>query len=112
MGKAGNPRKLGVPGEKQFGDRIHHKLLDPDDHTGQHLLIIGAGDVAAEAAIALAEDESNTVTMSAIDEEFTYPKKRNIDKLRALEEQGKAAYRPCLKGHGIQGRDSDHGDAR
>lgn len=89
MGKAGNPRKLRVPGEKEFGDRIHHKLLDPADFEGQHIVIVGAGDVACEAAIALAENPDNTVTMSAIDEEFTYPKKRNIDKVRALEAEGK-----------------------
>ncbi len=89
MGKAGNPRKLRVPGEKEFGGRIHHKLLDPDDFEGQDIVIIGAGDVACEAAISLAENPANTVTMSAIDKEFTYPKKRNIDKVRALEANGK-----------------------
>lgn len=89
IGKAGNPRKLRVPGEKDHADRIHHRLLDPDDFTGENIVIVGAGDVACEAAIALAQDESNTVTLSAIDEEFTYPKKRNIDKVRALEKEGR-----------------------
>ena len=41
------------------------------------------------AAISLAADETNTVTLSAIDKEFTYPKKRNIDKVRALEAEGR-----------------------
>jgi thioredoxin reductase/ferredoxin len=87
IGKAGNPRTLDVPGEKKHTDRIHHRLLDPDDYEGEDIVIVGAGDVACEAAIALAE--SNNVTMSAIDDEFTYPKKRNIDKVRALEAEGK-----------------------
>ena len=87
MGKAGNPRKLNVPGEKEFADRIHHKLLDPDDFSNQNIIVIGGGDVACEAVIALAE--TNNVTMSAINDEFIYPKKRNIDKVRALEADGK-----------------------
>jgi len=30
LGKAGNPRKLGVPGEKENAGKVHHRLLDPD----------------------------------------------------------------------------------
>lgn len=88
LGKAGNPRKLGVPGEKANADRIHHRLLDPDDHVDQDILIVGAGDVACEGAIALCEG-GNRVTLSAIDKEFVYPKQRNIDRVRALEAEGK-----------------------
>lgn len=75
LGKAGNPRKLGVTGEKENAAKIHHRLLDPDDFHDQDVLIVGAGDVACEAAIALAADGTNRVTLSAIDEEFTFPKK-------------------------------------
>lgn len=89
LGKAGNPRKLKVPGEREHGARIHHRLLDPADHRGKRLLIVGAGDVACEAAIALASDEANEVVLSAIDSEFTFPKQRNIDAVRALEAQGR-----------------------
>ena len=89
LGKAGNPRKLGVPGEKENAGRIHHRLLDADDFHGEHITIVGAGDVACEAAIALAGDPTNTVTLSAIDEELTFPKKRNVDAVRALESEGK-----------------------
>ncbi len=89
LGKAGNPRKLGVPGEKEHADKVHHRLLDPDDFDDEDIIIVGAGDVACEAAIALAEKGTNRVTMSAIDKEFTFPKKRNIDAVRALEAEGK-----------------------
>jgi NosR/NirI family nitrous oxide reductase transcriptional regulator len=87
LGKAGNPRKLGVPGEKENAAKIHHRLLDPDDFHGEDVLIVGAGDVACEAAIALAE--SNRVTLSAIDTELVFPRKRNIDAVRELEATGK-----------------------
>ncbi len=89
LGKAGNPRKLAVPGEKENAAKIHHRLLDPDDFHDRDVLIVGAGDVACEAAIALAEDETNRVTMSAIDRELTFPKKRNVDAVRRLEAAGK-----------------------
>ena len=89
LGKAGNPRKLGVPGEQEHAARIHHRLLDPADFRGQAITIVGAGDVACEAAIALAADATNRVTLSAIDREFTFPKKRNVDAVRALETAGK-----------------------
>ncbi|MFQ5638536.1 MAG: NAD(P)-binding domain-containing protein [bacterium] len=87
IGKAGNPRKAGVPGEKEYAEKIAHFLADPDEFNGNDVLIYGGGDVAAEAAIALAPD--NRVTMVTIDPEFIFPKKRNVDKLHELEKQGK-----------------------
>ena len=45
--------------------------------------------MACEAAAALARSGRNRVTLSAIDKEFTFPKKRNIDAVRALEAEGK-----------------------
>lgn len=89
LGKAGNPRKLRVPGERENAHKIHHRLLDPDDFENEDILIVGAGDVACEAAIALATPGIHRVTLSAIDRELTFPKKRNIDAVRALEGEGK-----------------------
>ncbi|MCG8603968.1 NAD(P)-binding domain-containing protein, partial [bacterium] len=87
IGKAGNPRKAGVPGEKQYAEKVAHFLADPDEFDGKDILVYGGGDVAAEAAIALAP--RNKVTMVTIDPEFLFPKKRNVDKLQALEAEGK-----------------------
>ena len=87
IGKAGNPRKAGVPGEKEYAAKIAHFLADPDEYNEKNILIYGGGDVAAEAAIALAPH--NNVTMVTIDEELIFPKKRNVDKLRELEKQEK-----------------------
>ena len=91
LGKAGNPRKLGVPGERENASRIHHRLVDSAHHTGEDILIVGAGDVACEAAIALAS--TNRVTLAAIDPALTYPKKRNADAVRALAEQNQLTLR-------------------
>jgi len=89
IGKSGNPRKAGVPGEKENAEKIHHRLIDPADYQNQDLLIYGGGDVAMEAAIALAPN--NRVTLVTIDKELIFPKKRNIDKLRELEKAGQVS---------------------
>ena len=87
VGKAGNPRKAGVPGEVDHAARIAHRLLDPDELSGKDVLIYGGGDVALEAALALCDH--NRVTLVTIDKEFIYPKKRNVDALRAKEAEGR-----------------------
>ena len=81
VGKAGNPRKAGVPGEKEFPGKVMHTLSDPGAIRGKRILIYGGGDVAAEAALALCPH--NTVMMITIDQELTFPKKRNVEALMA-----------------------------
>ena len=78
IGMAGNPRKLRVPGEVEHAQHISQNVADPDEWRDKDLVVFGAGDVACEAAVVLA-DGGNRVTMAAPDKEFTYPKKRNID---------------------------------
>jgi len=87
IGKAGNPRKAGVPGEKEHAEKIAHFLADPDEFKNKNILIYGGGDVAAEAAITLAA--TNNVTLVTIDPQFIFPKKRNVDKMLDLQKQEK-----------------------
>lgn len=91
LGKAGNPRRAGVPGEVEHPDKLFHHLSDPASISGQRILIYGGGDVAAEAALALAEH--NDVTMATVDRELTYPKKRNRDALEQLARDGELSLR-------------------
>ena len=44
-----NPLRLGVPGEDL--PWVGHRYLDPYRHYGQHVVVIGAGNTAAEAAL-------------------------------------------------------------
>ncbi len=78
IGKSGNPRKLRVDGEIDHAARISQNVADPDEYQDKDVLVFGAGDVACEAAIALA-DRGNRITLVAPDREFTFPKQRNID---------------------------------
>ncbi|MBI3723331.1 NAD(P)-binding domain-containing protein [bacterium] len=87
LGKSGNPRKAGVPGEKEHAAKIHHVLSDPSEHEGKRIFIYGGGDVAAEAALALSKN--NKVTMVTIDKALTFPKKRNVDALLAEKAAGR-----------------------
>jgi thioredoxin reductase len=47
------PRKLGVPGEDLA--KVVYRLIEPEQYTGRNCLVVGGGDAAVEAAIALGE---------------------------------------------------------
>ena len=82
IGRSGNYRKLGVPGE-QLDHKVFNRLHDPKDFCGQDLLVVGGGDSAIEAAIALAECGSR-VTLSYRKPEFSRPKPENRERLERL----------------------------
>ncbi len=52
-GTRGKPRTLGVKGENL--PKVNSLLDDPDLYRGKHVLVVGGGDSACEAAIALAD---------------------------------------------------------
>ena len=53
IGRRGTPRKLGVPGEDL--PKVVYRLIDPEQYAGQHVLVVGGGDSALEAAASVAE---------------------------------------------------------
>jgi thioredoxin reductase (NADPH) len=52
-------------------------------------LVVGGGDSALEAAIAIAEEPGTTVTLSYRSEAFGRGKQKNRDRLNALADMGK-----------------------
>jgi CRP-like cAMP-binding protein/thioredoxin reductase len=51
IGTQGNPRRLAVPGEDL--EHVSGRLVDPDAHEGEDVVVVGAGDSAIEVALAL-----------------------------------------------------------
>ncbi len=81
VGRSGNFRKLGVPGEHL--DKVYNRLHDPKDFSLRDVLVVGGGDSAVEAAIALALGGAH-VTLSYRGTELARPKPSNLRKLEAL----------------------------
>ncbi len=79
LGRRGTPRKLGVPGEDK--SKVMYKLLDAESFTNNHVLVVGGGDSAIEAAMGLARQSGNIVTLSYRKEKFFRIKQRNQERL-------------------------------
>ncbi len=82
IGRSGNYRKLGVPGENL--DKVYNRLYDPKEYAGKNALVVGGGDSALETAIALAVCGAHVV-LSYRNKEFSRPKPDNIGKIRMLQ---------------------------
>ncbi|MFA7351144.1 MAG: NAD(P)-binding domain-containing protein [Methylotenera sp.] len=79
IGRQGTPRKLNVPGENLA--KVIYRLVDPEQFKGQHVLVVGGGDSAIEAAITISEQSGSTVTLSYRSESFGRIKPKNREKL-------------------------------
>ncbi len=82
IGRSGDYRKLGVLGEEL--NKVSNRLHDPKEYKGKSVLVVGGGDSAAEAAIALA-DAGADVTLSYRKLEFSRPKPENVRKVMARD---------------------------
>jgi putative YpdA family bacillithiol system oxidoreductase len=79
IGKSGSPRKLGVPGEEL--PKVMYRLIEADHYVNKRILVIGGGDSAVEAAMGLAHQVGNTVTLSYRQGAFSRIKDRNAQRI-------------------------------
>jgi thioredoxin reductase (NADPH) len=83
IGRRGTPRKLNVPGEET--EKVAYRLLEPEHIHGEHILVVGGGDSAVEAALQLCDD--NQVVLSYRKEAFSRIKPGNSEKIREAMNQ-------------------------
>jgi thioredoxin reductase/NAD-dependent dihydropyrimidine dehydrogenase PreA subunit len=93
IGRRGTPRQLGVPGENL--PKVVYRLIDPEQYRGQHVLVVGGGDSALEAAHSIAEQPGTTVTLSYRSPAFSRAKPKNRDKVAALQSAGRLKVMMC-----------------
>jgi len=89
LGRRGTPRKLGAPGEDSA--KVAYKLLDARVYHHEKILVVGGGDSAVEAAMALAKQEGNQVTLSYRKNQFFRIKKKNRERIDQAIERGEVA---------------------
>jgi putative YpdA family bacillithiol system oxidoreductase len=87
LGRAGEPRKLGVKGEDL--PKVMYRLIEADHYINKKILVIGGGDSAVEAAMGLASQKGNQVTLSYRSERFSRIKERNATRIQEFVKSGK-----------------------
>lgn len=87
LGKRGTPRRPGVPGENLA--KVCYRLIEAETYQDKNLLVVGGGDSAIEAALALSRSGTNKVTLSYRGEAFQRAKDRNRQFLSTATNEGR-----------------------
>jgi thioredoxin reductase (NADPH) len=89
LGRAGTPQKLGVKGEEL--PKVMYRLIEADHYINKRILVVGGGDSAVEAAMGLAHQTGNKVTLSYRKESFSRIKERNTQRMEECMRTGKVS---------------------
>jgi thioredoxin reductase/ferredoxin len=82
IGRTGDFHRLGTPGEEL--DKVFNRLHDPKDHADRDVLVVGGGDSALEAAIAMAQSGAR-VTLCHRKPAFSRPRPGNIKMMQMVQ---------------------------
>ena len=66
-----------------------YRLVAPEQYRDKHVLVVGGGDSALEAATSIAKEPGTTVTLSYRSGAFSRAKEKNRQKVEAAEAAGK-----------------------
>jgi len=89
LGRTGTPRKLGVKGEEL--SKVMYRLIEADHYVNKRILVVGGGDSAVEAAMGLAYQVGNKVTLSYRQNAFGRIKERNAKRIEDAIRKGKVS---------------------
>lgn len=87
IGRRGTPRKLNIPGEDLANVAYH--LREPEPYENEKIMVVGGGDSAIEAALALSSQEGNQVRISYRSDKFRRLKPANHQRLTEAVEMDK-----------------------
>jgi thioredoxin reductase (NADPH) len=85
VGRRGTPRKLGVEGEDQA--KVVYRLIEADQYRNAHVLVVGGGDSALEAALDIAAEPGTDVTLSYRSNAFSRVKAKNRQRIEEATAQ-------------------------
>jgi thioredoxin reductase len=89
IGKRGTARRLGVGIPETATSLVHYHLADARSFEGQRLVVVGLGDVAMEAALALAGQAGTTVTLVHRGPSFARGSERNVAAVQRAVQSGR-----------------------
>lgn len=103
LGRRGTPLRLGVPGEDSA--HVVYNLVDADVYRGRTVAVVGGGDSALEAAIAVAEAGATAVHVIHRRDGFDRAKAANRERLQALVDAGRITvhYKAAIERIGAHG---------
>ena len=87
IGRRGSPTKLGVPGEEL--PKVVYRLIDPAQYQGKHVLVVGGGNAAIEAALAIAAVPDAFATLSYRNDSFSRVTERNRELMQDATKSGR-----------------------
>jgi len=79
IGRRGVPRTLNLPGERL--PKVIYSLREPEAFQSDRIVVVGGGDSAIEAALALSTQPGNDVTIAYRKERFSRIKPGNMERI-------------------------------
>lgn len=80
LGRRGSPRKLEVEGEEL--EKVSYRVIEPEEHKGRHVLVVGGGNSAVETAVILSDyGGCASVSISYRRERFARARAENMQRI-------------------------------
>jgi thioredoxin reductase len=84
IGRRGTPRRIPLDIEHGADERVAYALADARSFAGKRVVVVGLGDTAMEAALALARQPGTQVTISYRGSRFSRGKSKNVSEIESL----------------------------